>query len=161
MKYFLLLICCFALISCEDEAEETTLSDDLIGTWAVTNMGQYANPDCSGELDYTAWGLSVAFGVTMEFVFNEDGTGSINSTAFGMTDSESFDWDVDGDQICIDEECASPEITDDTFTVMTSTDAYCEDEMGEEVDGVTMTECEAAGYDWNAAACYAFTATKQ
>jgi len=161
MKYITVLICCLALIACEDDAKETTLSDDLVGTWSITNMGQYANADCSGELDYTGWALITAFGVTMDFVFDDDGTGAISSTAFGMTESDDFTWTVDGDQVCIDDECETLEIVDDTFTVTASEDAYCEDDMGEEIDGMTMTSCEAAGYEWNEAVCYEFTATKQ
>ncbi len=161
MKVITVLICCLALIACEDEADDPTLSDDIVGTWSITNMGQYANADCSGDLDYNAWSLIVAFGITMEFVFSTDGTGSINTTAFGMTDSEAFTWDVDGDQVCIEGECEELDIVDDSFTIALSEDAYCEDDMGVEIDGVTMTECEAAGNDWYEAACYEWTVTKQ
>ncbi len=161
MKYLSLLICCLALIACEEEASDPTLSEQLIGTWAVTNAGQYASADCSGDLDYTGWTQAIAFGVSMEFVFNEGGTGSINSTFFGMTDGEAFSWDVDGGQVCIDGICQTPDISGDTFVITVSEDGYCEDDTGEEVDGMTMTSCEAAGYDWYLAACYEWTATKQ
>ena len=162
MKYLTLFLCCFVLMACEEEdSGEITLSDDLVGTWAVTNLGQFANADCSGDLDYTAWGIITAFDITMEVVFNEDGTGSIGTTALGMTEAEDFTWDVDGDRVCLDGECASPSIDGDTMTITQTTDAYCEDDDGVEIDGVTMTECEAANNTWYPETCSELTITRQ
>ncbi len=90
MKYFTILVCCLAMIACEDDKDETTLGDDVLGGWSITNMGQYANADCSGELDYTGWALAVAFGVSMEYTFNADGTVDVSTTAFGMTETETL-----------------------------------------------------------------------
>ena len=161
MKYLTLLVCCLALLGCEDEAEDKVLSDEVLGDWSITNMGEYANANCSGDLDYTGWALAVAFGISMDYTFNADGTVDISTSAFGMTDTETLTWEVDGDQLCIEDECETVDLSGDTFTIVTSTDAYCEDADGEEVDGVDMTACEAAGNDWYAAACYELTATRQ
>ncbi|MBT4034280.1 MAG: hypothetical protein HOB84_12490 [Candidatus Marinimicrobia bacterium] len=161
MKFVTIIICCLALIACEDDADDVTLSDDVLGGWSITNMGQFANADCSGDLDYTGWALAVAFGVSMEYSFNADGTVDVSTTAFGMTETETLSWDVDGDQLCIEGECETVDLSGDAITIVTSADAYCEDDMGDEIDGVTMTECEAAGNDWYEAACYEFTATRQ
>ena len=40
------------------------------------------------------------------------------------------------------------------FFDLLAADAYWEDDIGEKVDGVTTTACEAAGNDWYEAACY-------
>ena len=161
MKFLTVLICCLALIACEDDTDDVTLNDEVLGDWSITNMGEFANADCSGDLDYTGWGLAVAFGITMDYTFNADGTADVSTTVFGMTDTETVSWEIDGDQLCIEGECATVDLSGDTFTIGASEDAYCEDDMGEEIDGVTMTECEAAGNDWYGAACYELTATKQ
>lgn len=161
MKYLTLLICCLAILGCEEDAENEGLSNDVLGTWSITNMGEYANADCSGDLDYTGWALITAFGITIDYTFNDDGTVDLATSAFGMTETETSTWEVDGDQLCIEGECATVDLSGDTFTITGSEAAYCEDADGEEIDGVDMTACEAAGNDWNEAACYELTATRQ
>jgi hypothetical protein len=161
MKYLTVLICCLALLSCEEEAKDKSLSEEVQGDWMITNMGQFANADCSGELDYTGWALAVAFGVSMEYTFNANGTVDISTSAFGMTETETLTWEANGDQLCLEGECATVDLSGDTFTVIGREDAYCEDADGETVDGVDMTACEAAGNDWYEAACYQLTATRK
>ena len=161
MKFVTVLVCCLALMACEDEADDSTLGDDVLGTWSITNMGEFANADCSGDIDYSGWGIAVAFGITIDYTFNDDGTVDFSTTVFGMTETESATWEVDGDQLCIEGECTTVDLTGDTIIITGSEDAYCEDADGEEVDGVEMTACEAAGNDWFEAACYEFTATRQ
>ena len=161
MKYLTILVCCLALMACEDDADDSTLNEDVLGDWSITNMGQFANADCSGDLDYTAWALIVAFGVTMDYTFNADGTAIVSTTAFGMTETETVTWEVDGDQLCIEGECETVDLSGDVISIVTSADAYCEDMDGEEVDGVDMTACDAAGNDWYEAACYEVTITRQ
>ena len=161
MKYLTILVCCLALLGCEEDAKDEGLSTDVLGSWSITNMGEYANADCSGEVDYTGWALAVAFGISMEYTFNEDGTVDLATSAFGETQTETLTWEVDGDQLCIEGECETVDLSGDSFTIVTSADAYCEDDMGEEIDGVTMTACEAAGNDWYEAACYEITITRQ
>lgn len=161
MKYLTLAICCMALLGCEDDAEDKSLSDEVLGSWSITNFGEYANADCSGDLDYTGWALAVAFGVSMEYTFNADGTVDISTSALGMTDTETLTWTVDGDQLCIESECETVDLSGDSFTLVSSEAAYCEDADGEVVVGTGMTACEAAGNDWVEAGCIEITISRQ
>lgn len=161
MKVLTLLACCLVLFACEEDADDSTLSEDVLGGWSITNMGQYANADCSGDMDYTAWALAVAFGMSMEYTFNADGTVDVSTTILGMTETESLTWEVDGDQLCIEGECETVDLSEDELTFVTSAEAYCEDADGEEIDGVEMTACETAGNDWIEAACYEITISRQ
>ena len=162
MKKLLLLLPMLLLImGCEDDAEDPTISEILTGTWTVTNMGEYANSDCSGDLDYNYWALAVAIGTNVEFVFNSDGTVDMVSTIFGETISETSDWSADENEICLDGECADYTLSDDgnTITFSESTEAACANLDGDEV-ALDETACDEAGFDWFDASCAEFTLTK-
>jgi hypothetical protein len=56
MKKILLLLILglLAFMACEDKKDEIST---LIGTWEISNLGEYANANCSGALDYTRLGI--------------------------------------------------------------------------------------------------------
>ena len=62
------------LIACEDKNDDQD-GGSLVGIWELSNMGDYANADCSGEIDDAGWALASAFGLkaTMEFASNGKG----------------------------------------------------------------------------------------
>ncbi len=161
MRFMTLFTACMAILGCEEETGEPALSEQILGAWSITNMGQYALADCSGDLDYTFWAVATTIGFEMDYTFNSDGTADIRTTAFGLTDTSIVSWEIAGDQLCIEGECAAAELDGDTFTIVASEAAYCENDMGEVVDGLTMSACEAADYEWTAGVCYELTATKQ
>ena len=47
-RLLLLLPLLLFFVACEEEAEELTVDETFVGTWLVTNMGDYENSDCSG-----------------------------------------------------------------------------------------------------------------
>lgn len=161
MKRFLLLLPLLLLVvACEED--EADPSEIMYGTWNVTNMGQYAEASCTGEVDYTAWAFAQAFGVTISFTFNDNGTMDMSSTIFGATETQTYDWNADTDEICIDGECVGYVLSngDKTVTFTGTEDAYCEDVDGNEV-AMTETECGTAGNDWYESACYEYTLVKE
>ena len=159
MKWLTILVCCFALLGCEDDAKDE--ENELSGTWNLTNMGEFASADCSGELDYTGWAILVAFGGSMTYTFDDNGTLDVTTTVMGITETESATWELDGDELCVDDDCNTVDLSENTLTLTGTVEAYCEDMDGEEIDGVDMTACEAAGNDWYEATCYELTITRQ
>jgi len=160
-KLMLILPLLLVFMGCEEDAEDPTISEILTGTWTVSNMGVFADENCSGALDYSEWAFAQAFGITMKFVFKTDGTVDLTATVFGMPDTETMAWTATDDEICIDGECASYTLSNDNKTLkfIGSEDAYCEDTDGNDVD-MTETECGTAGNDWFESACYEYTMSK-
>jgi len=54
LKKIIILLSLLAFFACEDNKDDDS---SLIGTWDLSNMGEYANADCTGELDNTGWAL--------------------------------------------------------------------------------------------------------
>ena len=160
-KLLLILPLLLLFMGCEEEADEPSINEILTGTWTVTNMGVFANEDCSGALDYTEWALMQAFGIVMVFEIKNDGTADMNITVFGMTDTETVVWTATEDEICFDGDCVDYILSNNnkTFEFVITEDSYCEDMEDEEVD-LTEAECGTAGYDWYEAACYVYTMSK-
>ncbi|NQV51021.1 MAG: hypothetical protein HQ507_11020 [Candidatus Marinimicrobia bacterium] len=158
-KLFLILPLFILFLGCE---EDPTIDEVITGTWKVTNMGTYANSDCSGILDYTGWGFIQAFGITMTFAFNENGTVDMTSSGLGETDVQTGNWTATEDEICIDNECVGFTLSngDKTIQFESSDDASCVDDNDVAFD-MTETECDNAGYYWTDAGWYVFTMTKQ
>ena len=159
----LILVLPFLLLfaTCEEEADDPTLEEIMIGTWKVTNMGVYENDDCTGALDYSEWAFAEAFGVAISFTFKSDGTLDLSVSMMGMTDIETVTWEVVGDEVVVEGENANFLLSSDnkTLTFIESEDAYCEDSSGDEVD-MTESACGTAGNDWYEAACYEYTLTQ-
>ena len=161
MKRILLLLPLLLLVACEEEANDPSPQDQLIGTWTVTNLGEFANSDCSGAVDYTAWALVQAFGISMEFEFRSNGTVDWTTTAFGVPETESFTYTATASELCIEGDCVSYTINSagNNLVFTLPVDAYCEDDDGMAVS-LDETACAGAGYEWNAATCSEFTMTK-
>ena len=50
MKKNIILAALLILFACEDNKDDDS---SLIGTWELSNMGEFANGDCTGEVDNT------------------------------------------------------------------------------------------------------------
>lgn len=79
-----------------EEAKATSAPDSgsLIGTWELF--------DGEGEESQQTVQMLLAFGMTMEMTFNEDGTGAISTSYSGETETEEFGYTVEGDQLSVD-----------------------------------------------------------
>ncbi len=161
MKKLLLILPLIILffLGCE---EDPTIDEIFTGTWKVSNMGLYANDDCSGALDYTEFGMMQSYGFTMTFVFHDDGTIDMTMAGMGETDTESGVWTATEDELCIDGDCIDYTLSDGDKTLEFEDliEASCEDENYVEYD-LDQMECEDSGYYWSDPACIAMTLTKQ
>ncbi len=145
-------------MACDDKNDE---SSPLVGTWELSNLGEYANSDCTGDIDYTAWGFIQAFGMMVTIVINEDGTGTFTLTFGSEKEEAALTWDDRKSQLCITGDCITYKLDGDSFTIDQPEEAYCEDDNFEETSHGTQTECETAGNTWNEASCSVMTFTKK
>ena len=129
-------------------------------------MGEYENAECTGHLDSSNWVLVQAFGFEASMTFDEDGTFEVSLSALGNTETETGTWSESSDGSLIidggydDEGVFS--IDGNTISVIATSDAYCEDEDGEELPEYTdQNSCENAGNDWYEASCTLSEYTKQ
>ena len=129
-------------------------------------MGEYENADCTGDLDSSNWVLVQAFGFEASMTFDEDGTFEVSLSALGNTETETGTLSESSDGSLIidggydDEGVFS--IDGNTISVIATSDAYCEDEDGEELPEYTdQSSCENAGNDWYEASCTLSEYTKQ
>ena len=159
MKRSILLITLLAFMACEDKKDEIS---PLIGTWEVSNLGEYANANCSGALDYTGWAFVQAFGVKITIVIKEDGTGTM-TMIFGEEEEEeeALTWDDSKSQICIMGDCLSYKIDGDSFTIDQPVEAFCSDDDGDQTNHDSQSTCEAAGNAWEEATCSIMIFTKK
>ena len=165
MKKILLLLILGLLtfMACEDKKDEIEDKVDeispLIGTWEVSNLGEYANANCSGALDYTGWVFVQAFGYKITIVIKEDGTGTM--TMILGEEEEALTWDDSKSQICIMGDCLSYKIDGDSFTIDQPVEAFCSDYDGDQTNHDSQSTCEAAGNAWEEATCSIMTFTKK
>ena len=161
MKKILLLLILglLAFMACEDKKDEIS---PLIGTWEISNLGEYANANCSGALDYTGWAFAQAFGFKITMVIMEDGTGTM-TMIFGdeIEEEAPLTWDDSKSQICIMGDCLSYKIDGDSFTIDEPEEAFCSDDNGEETNHDTQSTCETSGNTWNEASCSQMEFTKK
>ena len=143
--------------SCEDKKDEIS---PLIGTWEVSNLGEYENANCSGALDYTGWAFAQAFGFKITIVIKEDGTGTM-TMIFGEEEEEALTWDDSKSQICIMGDCLSYKIDGDSFSIDQPVEAFCSDYDGDQTNHDSQSTCEAAGNAWEEATCSIMTFTKK
>ena len=163
-KALLLLFPLMIFISCGDKEDEEVST--FVGTWNLTFMGEYENAECTGDLDSSNWGLVQAFGFEASMTFDEDGTFVVSLSALGNTETETGTWSESSDGSLIvdggydDEGVFS--IDGNIISVIATSDAYCEDEDGEELPEYTdQSSCEVAGNDWYEASCTLSEYTKQ
>ena len=164
-KALLLLFPLMIFISCGDKEDEEVSA--FLGTWNLTFAGEYENADCTGDIDSSGWALVQAFGVEASITFDEDGTFEVSFSVLGDTETETGTWSESSDGSLImdgaDEEASvSLSVDGNTFSVTAPSDAYCEDEDGEELPEYTdQSSCEDAGNDWYEASCTLSEYTKQ
>jgi len=156
MKKIIILTSLLAFFSCEDNKDD---DPNLTGTWELSNLGEYANADCTGDLDASGWALIQAFGMTVTMTMKADGKGTY-SVKFG-TDIESVPLTWNEKEICIYGECSSYKLSGDSFSLDQQEEAYCEDDDGDETNHTTKAACESAGNEWFEASCTQMTFTKE
>ena len=158
MKRSILLITLLAFMACEDKKDEIS---PLIGTWEISNLGEYANANCSGALDYSGWAFVQAFGFKINIVIKEDGTGTMTVTIGNEKEEAPLTWDDSKSQICVMGDCLTYKLDGDSFTIDQSQEAYCEDDDGDETNHDSQSTCEADGNTWEEATCSNMTFTKK
>ena len=159
MKRSILLITLLAFMACEDKKDEIS---SLIGTWEVSNLGEYENANCSGALDYTGWAFAQAFGFKVTIVIKEDGTGTMTMTFGDEKEETPLTWDESKSQICLmGVECLTYKVNDNKFTIDTQDEALCVDDNDEETSHTDQSSCEAAGNNWEEAVCTQMEFTKE
>ena len=156
LKKIIILLSLLAFFACEDNKDDDS---SLIGTWELSNMGEFANGDCTGEVDNTGWALVQAFGMKVTMIIKSDGTGTYSATIGTETQDVSLTWDEN--KICMMGECINYKVSDDSFSLDQQTEAYCEDDYGDETNHSTKAACESAGNGWIEASCTKMTFTKE
>ena len=157
MKKIIILTSLLAFFSCEDNKDDDS---SLIGTWELSNLGEYANADCTGDLDASGWALIQAFGMTVTMTMEADGKGTY-SVKYG-TDIESVPLTWNEKEICIYGECSSYKLSGDSFDMTQLEEAYCEDDYGDETSHSTKDACESSSSrEWIEASCSKMTFTKE
>ena len=156
LKKIIILLSLLAFFACEDNKDDDS---SLIGTWDLSNMGEYANGDCTGEVDNTGWALVQAFGMKLTMIIKSDGTGTYSAAIGTETQDVSLTWDEN--KICMMGECINYKVSGDSFSLDQQTEAYCEDDYGDETNHSTKAACESAGNGWIEASCTKMTFTKE
>jgi len=156
MNKIIILLSLLAFFACEDNKDDDS---SLIGTWDLSNMGEYANGDCTGEVDNTGWALVQAFGMKLTMIIKSDGTGTYSAAIGTETQDVSLTWDEN--KICMMGECINYKVSGDSFSLDQQTEAYCEDDYGDETNHSTKAACESAGNGWFEASCTKMTFTKE
>ena len=120
MKKIIILTSLLAFFSCEDNKDDDS---SLIGTWELSNLGEYANENCTGDLDASGWALIQAFGMTVTMTMKADGKGTY-SVKFG-TDIENVPLTWNEKEICIYGECSSYKLSGDSFDLAFISEIDC------------------------------------
>jgi len=164
-KYLTFLIPIIFFVGCANEDDDASTSGDFDGTWNVTFMGDYANADCSGDVDTTGWALSAAFGISQVLEIDGDSYTMTVSMVGQVMESLSGTFSENEGSPCLDGECISINwITPGSVWSMDiESDAYCEDSNLEETSDTTQQSCEANGdgYDWYPESCTQSVYTKE
>ncbi len=156
MKKNIILAALLTLFACEDNKDDDSI---LIGTWELSNMGEFANGDCTGEVDNTGWALVQAFGMKVTMIIKSGGTGTYSATIGTEIQDVSLTWDEN--KICMMDECINYKLSGDSFSLDQQTEAYCEDDYGDETSHSTKAACESDGNGWFEASCTKMTFTKK
>ena len=156
MKKNIILAALLTLFACENNEDDNS---SLIGTWELSNMGEFANGDCTGEVDNTGWALVQAFGMKVTMIIKSDGTGTYSATVGTEIADVSLTWDEN--KICMMGECINYKVSGDSISFDQQAEAYCEDDYGDETNHSTKAACESASYLWFEASCTQMTFTKK
>ena len=161
LKKIIAIILMLFFISCE-ELNENEDKKSLVGTWEMSNIGEYANADCSGAIDNNAWAMITALGMKATMEFSSDGTGTYSVSALGETEDVPLTWDESKSQICLmGAECLTYKLNDNKFTIDAPNEEYCEDDNGEDTSQTDQSSCEAAGNTWFPKTCQIQEFTKK
>ena len=165
MKKMIMLFSLLIAFSCEDKNEDKDDAEgtnSLVGTWEMSNLGEYVNADCSGTIDYSEWAMASAFGMKVTMEFTSDGTGTYSISALGETEDVPLTWDESKSQICLmGEGCLTYKVNDNKFTIDIQDEALCVDDNDEETSHTDQSSCEAAGNNWEEAVCTQMEFTKE
>ena len=112
MNKIIILLSLLAFFACEDNKDDDS---SLIGTWELSNMGEYANADCTGEVDNTMGALALAFGMKITMTIKSDGTGTYSITAGDVNQDVSLTWDEN--KICLMGECINYKVSGNSFSL--------------------------------------------
>ena len=156
MKKNIILAALLTLFACEDNKDDNS---SLIGTWELSNMGEFANGDCTGEVDNTGWALVQAFGMKVTMIIKSDGTGTYSASV--GTEIADVSLRFDEYKICMMGECINYKVSGDSISFDQQAEAYCEDDYGDETNHSTKAACESASYEWIEASCTQMTFTKK
>ena len=137
------------LIACEDKNDDQD-GGSLVGIWELSNMGDYANADCSGEIDDAGWALASAFGLKATMEFASNGKGIYTLSFMGEKQEVALTWNSSESKICLSSlQCLDYKLNDDKFILDSQSDSYCEDNDGNETNHSDQSSCETAGNMWN------------
>ena len=161
MKKIIVLFSLLLAFSCEDNNENED-KKSLVGTWEMSNLGEYANADCSGTIDSSEWATMSAFGMKVTMEFTADGKGTYSVSGLGTTQDMPLTWDESKSQICImGLDCVTYNLNDNKFKLDFPDEAYCEDDNGEDTSHTDESSCEAAGNTWFEKSCEMMEFTKE
>ena len=122
----------FGMTSCSDDYE-----DLIIGKWNVESMTETisGHPDASENGTFTE---TIPAGFTYTMTFNKDKSGEVYMSYGGMTESESFTWSIDDDNLYMTQDgetdCAIISKLDKKELILSGSEKdqdYYEDETGE------------------------------
>ena len=149
------------LIACEDKNDDQD-GGSLVGIWELSNMGDYANADCSGEIDDAGWALASAFGLKATMEFASNGKGIYTLSFMGEKQEVALTWNSSDSKICLSSlQCLDYKLNDDKFILDSQSDSYCEDNDGNETNHSDQSSCETAGNMWNPPSCQMQEYTKK
>ena len=150
-------------MSCEDQNDDGRDDGSLVGTWELSNMGDYTNADCSGDIDDTGWSLASAFGLKATMEFASNGKGIYTLSFMGESQEVAMTWNSNSSQICMyGTQCFNYKINGlNKFILDTLSDANCEDDNGNETNHNDQSSCESAGNMWNPPSCQMQEYTKK
>ena len=164
MKKIIVLFSLLLAFSCEDL--NIAGKNSIVGNWELKNLGEYANADCSGTIDYSEWAVASAFKMLVTMELTSDGKGTYSVSAFGETQDMSVTWDESKSQICLmDEGCVTYKVSYDGtlsyLTFDTQDEARCVDDNDEETIDTDQSSCAVAGNKWEEAVCTQMEFTKE
>jgi len=163
-KILMILVPLLFFVGCaDDDNDSSNTSGNYDGTWNLTFLGEYANADCSGDIDSTGWAFASAFGFVQTLEIDGESYTMTVSMAGEVMESLSGNFSETNGSPCLDGECISANwvTTGSVWDMDTESDAYCEDADGNDTSDADQTACESADNDWYSESCTQTVWTKQ
>ena len=149
-------------MACEDKNDDEKDGGSLVGTWELSNMGDYANSDCSGEINDAGWALANAFGLKATMEFASNGKGIYTLSFMGEKQEVALTWNSSESEIGLyGTQCLDYKLNGNKFILDAPNDSYCEDSNGNETNHSEQSSCESAGNMWNLPSCQMQEYTKK